>query len=133
MLFVTLIRMWVVAAIAPKFRLCPPSCGPRFESQALHLRFIQFVIDLWCENKWKRGRDWPIFYQNVSGWNGWRSINRSSIRSIRLWSTHPHKDNWPNFSGDVTFGQSELKCFQWRLTETPFCQSKIWSIRVLRS
>ena len=27
------------------------------------------------------------------------------------------------FSGDVTFGQSELKCFQWRLTKTPFCQS----------
>ena len=28
-----------VAAIAPWFRLRPPSCGPGLESQALHLRF----------------------------------------------------------------------------------------------
>ena len=29
------------AAIAPWFRLCLPSCGPGFESQAHHLRFFK--------------------------------------------------------------------------------------------
>ena len=38
-----------MAAIAPWFCLRLPSCGPGFESQALHLCFFQFVIDLWCE------------------------------------------------------------------------------------
>ena len=55
-----------VAAIDLWFRLCLPSCGPRFESQALHLRFFQLVIVLWFEkdeNKQKRGRDWPIFFK----------------------------------------------------------------------
>ena len=33
-----------VAAIAPWFRLCLPSCGPGFESLAHHLRFFQFVL-----------------------------------------------------------------------------------------
>ena len=32
------------AAIAPWFRLRLPSCGPRFESQAHHLCFFQFVL-----------------------------------------------------------------------------------------
>ena len=32
------------AAIAPWFSLCLPSCGPRFESQAHHLCFFQFVL-----------------------------------------------------------------------------------------
>ena len=53
-----------MAAIAPWFRLQLPSCGPGFESQALHQNFFQFVIDLLCEKdekKRKRGRDWPIF------------------------------------------------------------------------
>ena len=34
----------LVAAIALWFRLCLPSCGPGFESQAHHLRFFQFVL-----------------------------------------------------------------------------------------
>ena len=38
-----------MAAIAPCFRLRLPSCGPRFESQAHHLRFFQFVLKLWRE------------------------------------------------------------------------------------
>ena len=33
-----------VAAIAPWFHLCLPSCGPRFKSQAHHLCFFQFVL-----------------------------------------------------------------------------------------
>ena len=69
-------------------------------------------------------------FGNLVG-NFYWSINRSSIWSIRLLPMHPQKDNWPNFSGDVTFGQSKLKCFQWRLTKTPFCQSPIRSIQVL--
>ena len=43
------------------------SCGPGFESQTLHLRFF-ILIDLWCgkdENKWKRGRDWPILKKHI--------------------------------------------------------------------
>ena len=32
------------AAMAPWFRLCLPSCGPGFESQAHHLRFLQFTL-----------------------------------------------------------------------------------------
>ena len=40
-----------VAAIAPWFRLCLPSCGPGFKSQALHLCFFQFVLlKLYREN-----------------------------------------------------------------------------------
>ena len=40
---------WEVAA--PWFRLHLPSCGPGFESQALHLRFFQFVLlKLYQEN-----------------------------------------------------------------------------------
>ena len=57
-----------VAAIAPWFHLRLPSCSPGFESQALHLRFFPFVIELWCEkdeNKRKRGRDWPIFQKTM--------------------------------------------------------------------
>ena len=43
-------KQWV-AAIAPWFRLCLPSCGPRFESQALHQRFFQFILlKLYREN-----------------------------------------------------------------------------------
>ena len=40
-----------MAAIAPWFRLCLPSCGPGFESQAHHLCFFQFVLlKLYREN-----------------------------------------------------------------------------------
>ena len=40
-----------MAAIALWFRLRLPSCGPGFESQALHLRFFQFVLlKLYREN-----------------------------------------------------------------------------------
>ena len=39
------VENWV-AVIALWFRLRLPSCGPGFESQALHLCFFQFVIDL---------------------------------------------------------------------------------------
>ena len=45
------------------------SVGPGLESQALHLCLFQFVIELWREkdeNKRKRGRDWLIFFKNVS-------------------------------------------------------------------
>ena len=51
------------AAIASRFRLCLPSYGPGFESQAHHLRFIQFIklsFELNCEKNEKRGRDWPL-------------------------------------------------------------------------
>ena len=37
------LKLWV-AAIAPWFRLRLPSCGPRFESEAHHLRFFQFEL-----------------------------------------------------------------------------------------
>ena len=33
-----------VAAIALWFRLCLPSCGPGFKSQANHLPFLQFIL-----------------------------------------------------------------------------------------
>ena len=36
----------MVAAIAPWFRLCLPSCDPGFKSQAHHLLFFQFVLKL---------------------------------------------------------------------------------------
>ena len=40
-----------VATIAPWFRLHLPSCGPKFESQAHHLCFFQFVLlKLYQEN-----------------------------------------------------------------------------------
>ena len=56
---------YMVAAIAPWFRLCLQSCSLGFESQAHHLHFFQFVLlKLYGENnenKQKRGRDWPIF------------------------------------------------------------------------
>ena len=40
-----------MAAIAPWFRLCLPSCRPGFESQALYLHFFQFVLlKLYREN-----------------------------------------------------------------------------------
>ena len=62
---VTLLKLRV-AAIAPWFRLRLPSCGPGFDSQALHLYFFQFVLlELCRENnenkKTKSGRDWPFF------------------------------------------------------------------------
>ena len=48
----------MVAAIALWFRLRLPYCGPGFEYQVLHLRFFQFVIDLWCEkDKNKNGKE----------------------------------------------------------------------------
>ena len=40
----TLKQQHMGAAIAPWFRICLSSCGPRFESQAHHLRFFQFVL-----------------------------------------------------------------------------------------
>ena len=52
-----------MAAIAQWIRLRLPSCGPRFKSHAQHLRIIQFVIELQCEddeNKQERGRDRPL-------------------------------------------------------------------------
>ena len=66
-------------------------------------------------------------------WELFWSINWSSKWPIWLRSTHTQKHDWPNFSGHVTFGQSKLKCFWWRLTKTPFCQSAIQSIWVLRN
>ena len=40
-----------VGAIAPRFCLRLPSCGPGFESQAHHLCFFQFVLlKLYQEN-----------------------------------------------------------------------------------
>ena len=55
------------ATIAQWIRLSLPTCCPRFESQAHHLRFYQFKFQfkLWHVEKTKisrkRGRDWPIF------------------------------------------------------------------------
>ena len=61
------------ATIAQWIRLSLPTCCPRFESQAHHLRFYQFKFQfkLWHVEKTKisrkRGRDWPIFKKNVYG------------------------------------------------------------------
>ena len=53
-----------MAAIAPWFCLCLPSCGPGFISQALHLCFFQFVLlKLYQENnenKQKEARIGPF-------------------------------------------------------------------------
>ena len=48
------------------FCLRLPYCSPRFESQAYHLRFFQFVKLWWekDENKQKRGRDCSISFVN---------------------------------------------------------------------
>ena len=46
------------------------------------------------------------------------SVNKPVLHSVLLWSIHHENDDWPNFFRDITFGQSELKCFQWRLTES---------------
>ena len=46
------------AAIAPWFCLHLPSCSPGFESQAHHLRFFKFVIELCCEKNEKRSQNW---------------------------------------------------------------------------
>ena len=57
-----------MAAIAPWFRLRLPSCGPGFESQALHLWFYQFVLlKLYRENneiKQKEAGIGPFFEKN---------------------------------------------------------------------
>ena len=61
-------KIWV-AAIAPWFRLRLPSCGPRFESQAHHLCFFQFVLlKLYRENhenKQKEAGIGPFFKKNM--------------------------------------------------------------------
>ena len=50
-----------VAALALWFCLCLPSCGPRFESQAHHLRFFQFVLlKLYQENNENKQKDAEI-------------------------------------------------------------------------
>ena len=58
-----------VAAIVQWIRLCLPSCSPRFESQAYHLRFYQFIFELCYVEKTKiskkRCRDWPIFIKKL--------------------------------------------------------------------
>jgi len=58
-----------VAAIAPWFRLRLPSCGPGFDSQALHLCFFQFVLlKLYRENnenKQKEAGIVPFFINNA--------------------------------------------------------------------
>ena len=45
-------KLTYLANIAPWFCLRLPSCGPRFESQAQHLRFFQFVLNcvVWKRN-----------------------------------------------------------------------------------
>ena len=54
-----------MAAIAQWYRLRLPSCGPGFESQAIHLCFFQFVLlKLYRENnenKQKEARIGPFF------------------------------------------------------------------------
>ena len=54
-----------VAAIARRFCLCLPSCGPGFESQAHHLRYFQFLLlKLYRENnknKQKEARIGPFY------------------------------------------------------------------------
>ena len=60
-----------MAAIAPWFRLRLPSCGPGFESQALHLRFFQ-LLKLYRENnenKQKEAGIGPFFKKNTYALN----------------------------------------------------------------
>ena len=59
--------LWV-AAIAPWFRLRLPSCVPGFDSQALHLRFFQFVLlKLYRENNENKQKEAGIgpFKKNI--------------------------------------------------------------------
>ena len=58
------VPVYGVAAIAQWIRRHPLYCGPGFESQAQHLCFFQFLIELSREKdetKQKRGRDRSIF------------------------------------------------------------------------
>ena len=59
-----------MAAIAPWFRLRLPFCGPGFDSQALHLRFFQFVLlKLYRENnenKQKEAGIGPFLKNNIT-------------------------------------------------------------------
>ena len=74
-----------VAAIAPWFRLRPPSCGPGFESQAHRLRFFQFILlKLYRENSKNKQKD---------AWIGpFKKINKddllSSIPHSLMWLKH---------------------------------------------
>ena len=70
----------VKPAIVPWFHLRLPSCGPGIESQELHLRFFQFVIDLWCEkdeNKRKKAGIGPYFF---------KKIYSKAQEALKLWS-----------------------------------------------
>ena len=63
-------KHWVVAAIAPWFRLRLPSYCPGFESQTHHLCFFQFVLlKLYRENNENKQKETgigPIFLkQNI--------------------------------------------------------------------
>ena len=60
------------AAKAQWIHLRLPFCGPEFESQSQHRRFIQFVIVLWCErdkNKQKQSSIGPykkhLFFHSI--------------------------------------------------------------------
>ena len=64
--------LFITSTTCPWFHLHLPSCGPGFDSQALHLRFFQFVLlKLYRENnennenKQKEAGIGPFFKKNI--------------------------------------------------------------------
>ena len=70
--------MYRVAAIAPWYHLCLPSCGPRFESQAIYRCFFQFVLLKFYrennENKQKEAGIGPFY--KIGVWKEVKMIKR---------------------------------------------------------
>ena len=74
------------ASIAQWIHLHLSSYVPRFESQAQHLRFFQFVIELWCQNNENKQKDaWIAPLKNflvVLMWRGWLVIKERKSKYL---------------------------------------------------
>ena len=106
-------------AIAPWFCLSLASCGPGFKSQALHLHFFQFVIDLWCEkdeNKRKKRPGLAHIFKKIKFYGdkiiaisyGLKCPDTDSIfQADQIWSRYAHRyqDNKETQNHDKRFSQ----------------------------
>ena len=98
----------VAAAIAPWNYLRLPSCGRRFDSQAHHLSFFQFVLLklLWeKDEKTKRGRDLPIFFKKKHSagnvlltWAGKRPVRTPWCDFLLIWTVFDFEISLTAFS-----------------------------------
>ena len=61
-------------------RLCLPSCHPRFESQAHHQCFYQFVFQLCHVEKTKINKKRPIFEKQTPGFSNLQNLTSVIVR-----------------------------------------------------